>query len=51
MNVMFELPSRDDVRKCVVTRETIEKSLPPTLVTEATHVEDEEPPAIAAAGS
>ena len=52
MNVMFELPSRDDVRKCVVTRETIEKGLPPTLVTEATHTdEDEEPPAIAAAGS
>jgi ATP-dependent Clp protease ATP-binding subunit ClpX len=43
MNVMFELPSRDDVRKCVVTRETIEKNLPPTLVTEATsHVDDEE---------
>ncbi len=46
MNVMFELPSRDDVRKCVVTRETIEKNLPPTLVTEATassisHDEDE----------
>jgi len=35
MNVMFELPSRDDVVKCVVTRETIEKGLPPTLVTEA----------------
>ena len=35
MDVMFELPSRDDVRKCVVTRETIEKGLPPTLVTEA----------------
>ena len=35
MNVMFELPSRDDVRRCVVTRETIEKGLPPTLVTEA----------------
>ena len=33
---MFELPSREDVRKCVVTRETIEKGLPPTLVTEAT---------------
>ena len=43
MNVMFELPSRDDVRKCVVTRETIEKNLPPTLVTEATaDVDDEE---------
>ncbi|HEX2502418.1 MAG TPA: ATP-dependent Clp protease ATP-binding subunit ClpX [Miltoncostaeaceae bacterium] len=35
LDVMFELPSRDDVLKCVVTRETIEKSLPPTLVTEA----------------
>ncbi|MFP5452115.1 MAG: ATP-dependent Clp protease ATP-binding subunit ClpX, partial [Thermoleophilia bacterium] len=35
MDVMFELPSRDDVRRCVVTRETIEKGLPPTLVTEA----------------
>jgi ATP-dependent Clp protease ATP-binding subunit ClpX len=35
LDVMFELPSRDDVVKCVVTRETIEKGLPPTLVTEA----------------
>ena len=35
LDVMFELPSRDDVHKCVVTRETIEKGLPPTLVTEA----------------
>ncbi len=35
MDVMFELPSRDDVRRCVVTRETIDKGLPPTLVTEA----------------
>jgi len=36
LDVMFELPSREDVRKCVVTKETIEKGLPPTLVTEAT---------------
>ncbi len=35
LDVMFELPSRDDVVKCVVTRETIEKERPPTLVTEA----------------
>ncbi|MEZ5080255.1 MAG: ATP-dependent Clp protease ATP-binding subunit ClpX [Thermoleophilia bacterium] len=35
LDVMFELPSRDDVVKCVVTKETIEKDLPPTLVTEA----------------
>jgi ATP-dependent Clp protease ATP-binding subunit ClpX len=33
--VQFELPSRRDVKKCVVTRETIEKGLTPTLVTEA----------------
>jgi ATP-dependent Clp protease ATP-binding subunit ClpX len=31
---MFDLPSRKDVNKCVVTRETIEKHLDPTLVTE-----------------
>ena len=35
LDVMFDLPSRDDVVKCVVTRETIEGDRPPTLVTEA----------------
>ena len=35
LDVQFELPSRRDVKKCVVTRETIEKGNPPTLVTEA----------------
>ena len=35
LEVQFELPSRRDVRKCVVTRETIEKGTPPTLVTVA----------------
>jgi ATP-dependent Clp protease ATP-binding subunit ClpX len=34
LEVQFELPSRADVTKCVVTRETIEKNLKPTLVTE-----------------
>ncbi len=33
--MQFELPSRRDVTKCVVTRETIEQSRRPTLVTEA----------------
>jgi ATP-dependent Clp protease ATP-binding subunit ClpX len=32
-NVMFELPSRRDVTKCVVTREVIDKRIDPTLVT------------------
>jgi ATP-dependent Clp protease ATP-binding subunit ClpX len=35
LEVQFELPSRRDVKKCVVTKETIEKNLSPTLVTEA----------------
>jgi ATP-dependent Clp protease ATP-binding subunit ClpX len=37
MNVMFELPSRRDVSKCVVTREVIEKRIDPTLVTSSVH--------------
>ena len=31
-NIMFEIPSRDDVKKCIVTRETIEEDQEPTLV-------------------
>ncbi|MDQ2894576.1 MAG: ATP-dependent Clp protease ATP-binding subunit ClpX [Actinomycetota bacterium] len=41
LEVQFELPSRRDVQKCVVTRDTIEKSTPPTLVTVAVPDEDE----------
>ena len=39
INVMFELPSRRDVTKCVVTREVIEKRIDPTLVTSSAHDE------------
>ena len=35
LEVQFELPSRRDVKKCVVTKETVERGLTPTLVTEA----------------
>ena len=35
LDVMYDLPSRRDVKKCVITRETIEKGIDPTLVTEA----------------
>ena len=35
LEVQFELPSRGDVKKCVVTRESVEKGFPPTLVTES----------------
>jgi ATP-dependent Clp protease ATP-binding subunit ClpX len=37
LDVQFELPSRRDVTKCVVTKETIVQSRRPTLVTEAAH--------------
>ena len=35
LDVMFELPSRKDVSKCVITKETIQRNLRPTLVTSA----------------
>ncbi|MFN2467829.1 MAG: ATP-dependent Clp protease ATP-binding subunit ClpX [Gaiellaceae bacterium] len=35
LDVMFELPSRKDVSKCVITKETILRGLKPTLVTSA----------------
>jgi len=38
--VMYELPSREDVQKCVVTKDVVEKLAAPTLVPRA-----EEPPA------
>src|SRR5438445_264988 len=41
LDVMFELPSRRDVSKCVITKETIEKHLKPTLLTSADGVRDE----------
>ena len=41
LDVMFELPSRNDVTKCVITKETISKGLKPTLVTSAEGVVDE----------
>jgi ATP-dependent Clp protease ATP-binding subunit ClpX len=40
MDVQFELPSRSDVTKCVVTKETIEKGQRPMLVTDATGEHD-----------
>src|ERR1700750_754878 len=42
LEVQSERPSRRDVRKCVVTKETVERGVKPTLVTEAP---GEEPPA------
>ena len=35
LDVMFELPSRDDVRKCVISGETVTQRLRPLLATES----------------
>ncbi len=31
-DIMFEIPSREDVKKCVITKDTIEKEMEPVLV-------------------
>src|SRR5436305_1237246 len=41
LDVMFELPSRRDVTKCVITKECIAQGIRPTLVTSAEAVGDE----------
>jgi len=33
LGVMYEIPSRDDIKKCVITKEVVENSVDPTLVT------------------
>jgi len=32
MDIMYEIPSREDVKKCVITKETIENNQQPTLL-------------------
>jgi ATP-dependent Clp protease ATP-binding subunit ClpX len=34
LDVMFDLPSREDVREVIITRETIEDGIPPLLILE-----------------
>ena len=39
LEVMFEIPSRKDIRKCVITREVVEKKLKPLLITDSDNVD------------
>lgn len=43
LNVMYDLPSKSNVTKCVITKETVEKGVEPTLVTTGRplHIEEE----------
>ncbi|MCL1630528.1 ATP-dependent protease ATP-binding subunit ClpX [Sporolactobacillus sp. CPB3-1] len=44
LDVMYELPSRDDIEKCVITKETVEGKAHPTLIlTDGTEVSVETP--------
>ena len=33
-DIMYDIPSRDDVKKCIITRETIEEGCRPALILE-----------------
>ncbi len=44
LDVMYEIPSREDVRKCVVTEETVDDDSPPLLLTQS---EEQSEPAAA----
>ena len=35
LEVMYDLPSRSDVVRCIVDKETVQRTVPPTLITEA----------------
>ena len=41
LNVMYEIPSRDDVGKCVITREVVLDHVAPTLTPKAEEEEEE----------
>ncbi len=42
LNVMYELPSKENVSKCVITKDVVEKQIEPTLVTEGEGLGKEE---------
>jgi ATP-dependent Clp protease ATP-binding subunit ClpX len=42
LEVMFELPSRDDITKCIITPETVTDKVPPKLIlTDGTVIEED----------
>lgn len=42
LNIMFDIPARKDIKKCIITREVVEKKAEPTLVTDITDLADED---------
>jgi len=39
LEVMFEIPARKDIKKCVITREVVERKLNPLLVTDTENLD------------
>ena len=42
LKIMYEIPSRDDVEKCIITRATVDNGADPTLVLDEQKKEDAE---------
>ncbi len=42
LNVMYELPSKVNISKCVITKDVVEKNIEPTLVTEGEGLSEKE---------
>ncbi len=45
LNTMFEIPARTDIRKCIITKEVVEKKIEPRIITDSENkvfLEDEE---------
>jgi len=42
LEVMFEIPARKDIKKCVITREVVERKLNPLLVTDTENLDLQE---------
>ena len=44
LDTMFEIPARSDIKKCIITKEAVEKKIEPRIITDSENkdfVEDE----------
>jgi len=41
LDVMYELPSRDDITKCIITKETVLQNIAPKLILSDGTIEEE----------
>lgn len=41
LDIMYELPSRTDIRKCIITEEVVEQRIEPTIIADGDYSEEE----------